>query len=1004
MKKTTLTKILTFGFLLLLLTTANAQVVTSSLDDGSAGTLRSQIANAASGATLTVAVTVTNITLTSGQIPIDKSLTITGNGTILTTINGNANGRIFDVTAGTFTLNGVALTNGLADNGGAIQIANANVVLNDVLVSNSVANGVSGSGGGIYANTGATFSSTNSTISGNRANRAGGGIESVAGTTVTLNNTNLISNNAGVAPATAAPGNGGGFHITGNGTAVITGGTVNMNVAAAEGGGLWNGSGTMSVTGTTINGNTASGVAADNGGGGIYALNGGTLTVMNATITNNIANGTSGSGGGILNDVGSTVTISSSTITGNTANRAGGGIEVNSGATSIVTLNNVTLNGNSTASNPGNGGGLHVTGPGVVNINGGTVNTNIASAEGGGLWNGSGTMNINGTTINGNTASGAGADQGGAGIYNLNAGTLVIQNAVISNNIANGTLGSGGGILNDVGSQLSVTNAAITGNTAVRAGGGIEDNSGTSTILLNNVNLNNNSVTGPPGNGGGLHITGAGSVTITGGTVNNNTATLEGGGLWNGSGTMNVTGTTLNANTVSGPAADDGGGAIFNTAGTVNVMNATITNNLATGTSGSGGGIFSLAGTVTVNASTLDSNAANRAGGAIEVVAGNLNLNNVIMTGNDVDGGAGTPNPGNGGALHISGVTTTVIMGGRVSGNDARREGGGLWNQTGSTMTVTNLTVDSNTASGPDVLHGGGGIFNNGGTLVVNNSTISNNISDGALGNGGGVHIKTGNATFLLTTISGNTTSNNGGGVYNNDTFSINASTVANNTATANGGGIANNSTTTATLKNSIVALNVAATGRDLSNATGTFVSNGYNLIGQDNTNVFTTSTGDLEGTTASPINPLAGPLANNGGTTFTHQLLANSPAYNTGSPSDTFNDQIGNAIFGGIRDIGSFESQSTLGTDDFAYANNKKSILYPNPANRGIVQIDIAPGFGNSVEGTIYEISSGKLLMKFDASEATNTINLNNLATGIYAVQLSSGNQIETHKLVVGN
>lgn len=237
-----------------------------------------------------------------------------------------------------------------------------------------------------------------------------------------------------------------------------------------------------------------------------------------------------------------------------------------------------------------------------------------------------------------------------------------------------------------------------------------------------------------------------------------------------------------------------------------------------------------------------------------------------------------------------------------------------------------------------------------------------------------------------------------------NDTFSINASTVANNTATANGGGIANNSATTATLKNSIVALNIAVTGRDLSNATGSLVSNGYNLIGQDNTNVFTTSTGDIEGTTALPINPLVGPLANNGGTTFTHQLLANSPAYNTGSPADTFNDQIGNAIFGGIRDIGSFESQSTLGTDDFAFANNKRSVLYPNPANRGIVQIDIAPSFGNSVQGTIYEISSGKLLMKFDASEATNTINLNNLATGIYAVQLSSGNQIETHKLVVGN
>src|SRR5690606_34762855 len=135
---------------------------------------------------------------------------------------------------------------------------------------------------------------------------------------------------------------------------------------------------------------------------------------------------------------------------------------------------------------------------------------NEAGSEGGGLWNGSGTMNIDGTLITNNTASGAAADQGGGGIYNLNAGTLVIANATISNNIADGTLGSGGGILNDVGSQLTITDSEISGNMAIRAGGGIEDNSGTSTIILTNVNLSGNSVSGPPGNGGGLHITGSG--------------------------------------------------------------------------------------------------------------------------------------------------------------------------------------------------------------------------------------------------------------------------------------------------------------------------------------------------------------------------------------------------------------------------------------------------------------------------------------------------------------
>ncbi|MGK4567666.1 hypothetical protein [Flavobacterium sp. 3HN19-14] len=145
---------------------------------------------------------------------------------------------------------------------------------------------------------------------------------------------------------------------------------------------------------------------------------------------------------------------------------------------------------------PGNGGGLHITGGGSATIIDGTVNNNTASSEGGGLWNGTGTMLITGTTISGNTASGIAADQGGGGIYNLNGGTLTIETAVISNNIANGTLGSGGGILNDVGSHLSVTDTEISSNTAVRAGGGIEDNSGSGTIVLANVSLNGNSVSG----------------------------------------------------------------------------------------------------------------------------------------------------------------------------------------------------------------------------------------------------------------------------------------------------------------------------------------------------------------------------------------------------------------------------------------------------------------------------------------------------------------------------
>ncbi|MEZ6090999.1 MAG: hypothetical protein R3C05_23855 [Pirellulaceae bacterium] len=60
-----------------------------------------------------------------------------------------------------------------------------------------------------------------------------------------------------------------------------------------------------------------------------------------------------------------------------------------------------------------------------------------------------------------------------------------------------------------------------------------------------------------------MSVTGNRNVTITGGTVNDNTAASEGGGLWNGSGTMAVDGTMILRNTAVGNAADNGGGSIF---------------------------------------------------------------------------------------------------------------------------------------------------------------------------------------------------------------------------------------------------------------------------------------------------------------------------------------------------------------------------------------------------------------------------------------------------------
>ncbi len=699
-------------------------------------------------------------------------------GTVTNNIAAREGGGLWNQTGSRLTVRaGSVITGNTAsgaaadDGGGGLFNNGGTLVVVDSTISMNTATGAAGSGGGIFSTAG-LVRVDRTMVTGNTAVRAGGGIEIVIGTLTTLN-TNLDGNSA--LGSMAVPGNGGGLHVTGIADVVITGGTVNNNIAALEGGGLWNSIGNMTVQGgSVINGNTASGAAADDGGGGIFN-NGGTLRVLDSMITNNVADGTVGSGGGIFSTDGE-VTIRNTTLSMNLANRAGGGIEIIDGDLQLRNSNlisNQAIGGAMGA--PGNGGGLHVTGTVNTTITGGTVFNNIAASEGGGLWNQTGsTLNVNGTDLFSNTALGDDATNGGGGIFNA-GGTVIVANAMIRENFADGAAGSGGGIFNDAGGTINVSNTMITDNIASRAGGGIEDNSGAGLgIILNNVNLDGNATGGPdalfsaPGNGGGLHITGSGDSVISGGTVNGNFAAQEGGGLWNGSGSMTVTGTTINGNTASGAMSHDGGGGIFNNGGTLTVTNGTISNNAADGAAGSGGGVFSTAGTVLLNNTIVSMNNTVRAGGGVEVVDGNLLLIDSDLINNNTNGG-GMGVPGNGGGVHVTGTASTVIIGGSVFGNFAAAEGGGLWNQSGTTMTISNVLIIGNTASGDAADQGGGGVFNAGGTVNITNSTIEDNFADGVSGSGGGILNDTGG--FVSVTggsISFNVSNRAGGGIEDN--------------------------------------------------------------------------------------------------------------------------------------------------------------------------------------------------------------------------------------------
>ncbi len=933
----------------------------------------------------------------------DADLTVNGG-----TVNGNfasAEGGGLWNGAGTMTVTGTSILGNTASGdapdqggGGIFNLRGELFVVEGTIIRNNVADGAAGSGGGILNDSAATLTINTATIANNTAVRAGGGIEDVSGdaTVVTINNAVLNGNTAA-----SSPGNGGALHVTGAGDVSINASSIVNNLAAAEGGGLWNGSGTMTVDGCSIENNVANGDNADQGGGGIYNLSG-TLVVQNGTvISGNTALGTAGSGGGILNDVGGTLTVSSSTLNENECSRAGGAIEDNSGSATTITLNNVEMARNTTGDAPGNGGALHITGAGNATITGGTVRGNIAAAEGGGLWNGTGLMTVDGTTLDSNIANGMMASQGGGALFNLR-GEMEVSNATIAYNLAPMGSGSGGGILNDSAATLTVSNCIIVGNEANRAGGGIEDRSGNTTLVtVSNTQLDSNATGAAPGNGGAIHISGNGDMFVTGGSVTANSAAAEGGGLWNGAGTMTVEDIVFTDNVALGDGADQGGGALFNVAGTMIVLNCEFDNNRATGTSGSGGAILTDVGTtLTVDSCLFTNNTSNRAGGAIESNAGAGT--NMVITDSDFDSNITGDAPGNGGAIHLTGAGDSEIIGGSFTNNEAGREGGAIWNGSGE-MVIAQASISGNNANGVAENDGGGGVFNNGGILVINRSTINNNAALSGDGSGGGIHNNGGIMDLNFSTVSANQTNRYGGGIYNNGDMSILASTITENVTTFEGGGLAQNeANSTITLSSTLVASNEESGGNgsaDFVNPQGTYVSDGYNLIGVDEDGIFPLKNTDIVGTTNNPVDPVLGALTDNGGPTFTHALICGSPAIEAGDPAITDNDQRDSLVFGNTRDIGAFEIQTNCVSIQEAAAKSYVTRVYPNPILSGNIQVTI-PTHADA-DYRIIELASGKVLEQGALNSGENAISFNRYNAGAYSIQVMVNGNTETHRVV---
>src|ERR687897_951797 len=380
--------------------------------------------------------------------------------------------------------------------------------------------------------------------------------------------------------------------------------------------------------------------------------------------------------------------------------------------------------------------------------------------------------------------------------------------------------------------------------------------------------------------------------------------------------------TISNGNTVDNTK---GGGILIADSGIITVTDSTITGNSSE--FANGGGIRNEGtGTVTVTDSTIRNNFSGHEGGAIA---------------NDGDG------------------TMTVTGSTMGPENFSDSEGGGIYNEVDGTLTVTGSTITNNSTNSD-----GGGIYNSG-TMTVTESTINGNTSGPSSfgGEGGGIYSTNelpdtdpandpdDTTTIINSTISGNTAAGEpgiGGGVYNSFGLTvIENSTITKNTATdGRGSGVAsrgNEEFASTEVLSSIISENTNTDVdflTDFGTPTNTFLSRGYNLIGDGNAttpdNAFN-QTGDQTGV----AEPGLGALADNGDPTLTHALLTGSPAIDAGPPTDgdpiacppPSTDQRGiSRPQGNACDIGSFELESDTNSapqaQDDTYATEEDSPL----------------------------------------------------------------------------
>ncbi len=245
------------------------------------------------------------------------------------------------------------------------------------------------------------------------------------------------------------------------------------------------------------------------------------------------------------------------------------------------------------------------------------------------------------------------------------------------------------------------------------------------------------------------------------GSVIGNISGSSGGGIYADTGTT----VTLTGATVSGNSAADSGGGIYFRGSELNIdadskigdvsATATATVSGCSNKAKNGGGIYIDGGTADIQGSVLYNYASNAGGGICG--KGTVTLKGDVSYNYAKDGGGVCAM----GGIGLNAENATIK-------NNKANIGGGIYADTGSTVTLTGATASGNSADSK-----GGGIYAQVATTVeLKDSVISDNIVTN--GDGGGVYCETG-VVMSGGEIKGNSVGDTGKGnaVYVCDTFKM---------------------------------------------------------------------------------------------------------------------------------------------------------------------------------------------------------------------------------------